>query len=421
MTPQSKKTVINILPHQSAYDYFKDKELPGKNWRNKKKEIVGITGNEFPHSLGNAILKLTDIFNYEVWQPDLRADEIISYTFENGLTYRLFPAVNKKKAYGVKIIDEIYSQSLLNAIEEKIRDNNIIIHLNGDLLGFNKKIIEKINTTPTIFSFHNEINLPSTRFLSITRNLPSKINLILGHYWVKRNINKIECITFQSKMNLAHLKRIYTGRLEQITMGCDFSFFQKLDKDVCRNELGLAKDRFILITTANFRSFKQIDRFIKVLKEISLKFDFLYLIVGQGTKEYEAYLQKLAAPLLKKNKVKFVGYLGKELLLKYLNSADLFVSIASAEGGPVSAMEAMACELPIFSTKTGHTAELMEKEEVGCLVEIRNYREWKDKIEAILKNKKLPEVLNRDIAKEHYDWENIAQRFIKIYRDLANL
>lgn len=140
MSIGSKKTIVNILPHQSAYDYFKDKELPGKNWRNKKGEVVGITGNEFPHSSGNAILKLTDMFNYEVWQPDLRADAIISHIFENSLAYRLFPAVNKKKIYGLKIINEIHSECMLREIKKRAKDENIVVHLNGNPSGFNKNI-----------------------------------------------------------------------------------------------------------------------------------------------------------------------------------------------------------------------------------------------------------------------------------------
>jgi glycosyltransferase involved in cell wall biosynthesis len=414
-----KITIINILPQQSQYEYFKNRELPGKNWRNKKGEVVGITGNEFPHSLGNAILEQTDIFNYEVWQPDLRTDKIISYTFENNLVYRLFPAIEKKKVYGFKIIKNIYSKSMFEEIKRRMQDKNILIHLNGSLTDFNKNIIEEINDTPTVFSFHSVINLPSTMFFSPTRNIPSKINFLFKHFWVKKNINKINYITYQNNKNISHLRKIYKNKLEKITMGCDFSFWHKLNRSEARREIDLPRDKFILITVANFRDIKQIDKFIKILIKLSSKYDFLYLVIGHSDKEYENYLQEIATPLLKERKIAFPGYMQREALLKYLNSADLFVLTSVSEGASVAIMEAFACELPVFSTRTGNTAELMEKEKVGILVETKNYEEWERELEKIVKTKQLPRVLNRDIAKKHYDWGNTAQKLINIYKSLT--
>jgi len=413
-------TIINILYHQPAYDCFKNKELPGKGWRNNKGEIIGISGNEFAHSLGNAILKLTKNFNYEVWQPDLRADEILSHTFENGLTYRLFPAVSKRKLYGVKLVKYVHSAPLIRELVKRAVNENIIINLNTSFTGINKSILEKAKQIPVIFTIHAEIRLPSLRFFTPKRNIFSKVNDLFDYFWIKHHIGKIKYITHCNDKNLNYLKRIYKGKMEKITMGCDFSFFKKLDKARCRNEAGLPRDKFIMTSVATLRDVKEIDKFIEVLIKIEEKYDFLYVIVGHGTEQYEKYLIDLSQPLIKKNKIKFVGYQRGEWLLKYLNSADLFISSSRSEGASVSIMEAFACELPVFSTKTGQTAELMEEEQVGCLAGIKNYPEWKEKLENILKNKQLPKILNRDLAKEHYDWENIARRFIKIYKSLLN-
>jgi glycosyltransferase involved in cell wall biosynthesis len=81
-------------------------------------------------------------------------------------------------------------------------------------------------------------------------------------------------------------------------------------------------------------------------------------------------------------------------------------------------MEAFACELPVFSTRTGNTAELMEKENSGALVEIKDYKQWAWELKKIIKTKHLPKALNREFAKEYCDWKNIAKRFIAIYQEL---
>jgi glycosyltransferase involved in cell wall biosynthesis len=391
---------------------------PNINWDTSSGTWVGIWGYDWPNLLGNAVLSQSSEFEYEVWQPDLRADKIYSHIFENGLIHRLFPARHKKKIYGFKVINELCCRSILDELKNKTANKDMIVHLNGELSSFNGNILEDIEHVPIVFSFLGEINLPSTRFFTKTKNVLSKINYFFNHLWVKKHINKIRCITYQNDKNLDSLKKIYKGRLEKITMGCDFNFFKKLDKNICRQELNLPLDRFIMVTTANFTTNKQIDKFIKILIGIMEKYDFLYVHIGQGTKKYEECLKKLAEPLLRKDKIRFMGYLQKGPLLKYLNSADLYVLPSLSEGGPVSIMEAFACELPVFSTRTGNTAELMEKENSGALVEIKDYKQWAWELKKIIKTKHLPKALNREFAKEYCDWKNIAKRFIAIYQEL---
>jgi glycosyltransferase involved in cell wall biosynthesis len=391
---------------------------PNINWDTSSGTWVGIWGYDWPNLLGNAVLSQSSEFEYEVWQPDLRADKIYSHIFENGLIHRLFPARHKKKIYGFKVINELCCRSILDELKNKTANKDMIVHLNGELSSFNGNILEDIEHVPIVFSFLGEINLPSTRFFTKTKNVLSKINYFFNHLWVKKHINKIRCITYQNDKNLDSLKKIYKGRLEKITMGCDFNFFKKLDKNICRQELNLPLDRFIMVTTANFTTNKQIDKFIKILIGIMEKYDFLYVHIGQGTKKYEECLKKLAEPLLRKDKIRFMGYLQKGPLLKYLNSADLYVLPSLSEGSPVSIMEAFACELPVFSTRTGNTAELMEKENSGALVEIKDYKQWAWELKKIIKTKHLPKALNREFAKEYCDWKNIAKRFIAIYQEL---
>jgi len=82
-------------------------------------------------------------------------------------------------------------------------------------------------------------------------------------------------------------------------------------------------------------------------------------------------------------------------------------------------MQAFACEVPVICTKTGNTAELLSQYNAGCLLEIDDYKEWEKKFEAILNNKLKVYPLNRFVAQQHYDWPNIARKFINIYDELT--
>jgi glycosyltransferase involved in cell wall biosynthesis len=160
---------------------------------------------------------------------------------------------------------------------------------------------------------------------------------------------------------------------------------------------------------------KQVDRLIEILNEIDL--DFLFIIVGHGTRQYEKYLFDKAKPLLDKNKIRFEGYKKSDELVKYYNAADIFIHVSKSEAGPVSVMEAMACGLPVFCTDTGNTAEVLKENNSGAVVGIKNYKQWKRKLIEFLNGKPI-KALDLDIVKKHYDWKNIAEKLIKIYKEV---
>ena len=89
------------------------------------------------------------------------------------------------------------------------------------------------------------------------------------------------------------------------------------------------------------------------------------------------------------------------------------------EGCSVSVMKALACELPVFTTEVGHTAEVLKQEKAGVVVSVYNYSAWEEKLTEILKGKQVDK-LNRDIAHNHYDWNSIAKKFNDIYFSLEN-
>jgi glycosyltransferase involved in cell wall biosynthesis len=98
-------------------------------------------------------------------------------------------------------------------------------------------------------------------------------------------------------------------------------------------------------------------------------------------------------------------------------ASDLYVSVATDEGGPVSVMKAIACGLPVLSTPVGETAGRMKKYGVGKFVPVTKYDEWAKAILKIL-DKKIPRALDIKIARDAYDWPNVAKRFIRVYDDL---
>ena len=99
----------------------------------------------------------------------------------------------------------------------------------------------------------------------------------------------------------------------------------------------------------------------------------------------------------------FAGYKTGQELVKYINSADLFIHVSRAEAGPVVCMEAMACGISIFCTDSA-----------GKVVGINNYKDWERELINYLDGKSI-KTLDLNIVKEHYEWKNIAKKFAAIY------
>ncbi len=142
------------------------------------------------------------------------------------------------------------------------------------------------------------------------------------------------------------------------------------------------------------------------------------VIAGHGDNANTGFITSLAAPLVKQNKCILHPYVtGKELRSIYWAS-DIYVSVATGEGGPVSVMKAMACGLPILSTPVGETSDRMKKYGVGKFVPVKNYEEWVKAVLEIL-DKGMPKALDIRIARDAYDWPNVAKRFINVYHGLC--
>jgi glycosyltransferase involved in cell wall biosynthesis len=91
------------------------------------------------------------------------------------------------------------------------------------------------------------------------------------------------------------------------------------------------------------------------------------LITGDGP--MKAHAQKKALDLGIANRVTFTGWLASEsAVYDAMRSARLFVMLSSSEGGPRSALEAMACGVPVFATRVGVMPDVITHGVNGWLV-----------------------------------------------------
>lgn len=160
-------------------------------------------------------------------------------------------------------------------------------------------------------------------------------------------------------------------RLTVIGNGVDLEKFAPLPIDVARRELGLPADGNVLVSVANLVEGKGIHRVIECLPDLVARHPQLhYLVVGGATPhgDMSAQLQSQVAQLGLKNRVVFLGGLPPDRLKVPLSAADVFVLATRYEGWANVFLEAMACGLPVVTTRVGGNADVVKSSSVGTTV-----------------------------------------------------
>jgi glycosyltransferase involved in cell wall biosynthesis len=288
---------------------------------------------------------------------------------------------------------------------------------------FNKilKIFGPAKKFPIFFRGGGMFKVPISEVLGLHRPL-TYLCLMVEYFRLRKLVRYVDVVSEQSESALSEARRVYNGRIERLTMACDFNFWIPVPslelKESIRKKLNIPQEKTVFFASGNFVLRKQLDKLIEVFCSITKRDDFFLVIAGHGDKANTDLIISLATPLVKQNKCILHPYVtGKELRSIYWAS-DIYVSVATGEGGPASVMKAMACDLPILSTPVGETSDRMKKYEVGRFVPVSNYDEWETAILDIL-DKKIPKVIDIEIARCAYDWPNVAKRFITVYHDLC--
>jgi N-acetyl-alpha-D-glucosaminyl L-malate synthase BshA len=126
------------------------------------------------------------------------------------------------------------------------------------------------------------------------------------------------------------------------------------------------KGEKVLVHISNFRVVKRVQDVIRIFKQVQEKIPSKLILVGDGPDRSACEL--LVRELGLQKQVKF---LGKQLeLVPILSAADLFLMPSQSESFGLSALEAMACEVPVISSSVGGLPELQVHGETGYIAEI---------------------------------------------------
>jgi N-acetyl-alpha-D-glucosaminyl L-malate synthase BshA len=198
----------------------------------------------------------------------------------------------------------------------------------------------------------------------------------------------------------------------------DLEEYRRVDDSCVRQKFHL-EDKRILVHVSNFRPVKRIQDVIRIFDIVQKKVPSVLILVGDGPERSNC--EMLVRELGLQGSVKF---LGKQTELKeILSAADLFLMPSQQESFGLSALEAMACEVPVISTSVGGLPELVVHNQTGYIAEIGDVeRMAKYAIELLTNESKrvLFAKESRRRAEQMFSLEKIVTEYEQHYEKVMN-
>ncbi|MBW6462132.1 MAG: glycosyltransferase family 4 protein [DPANN group archaeon] len=140
--------------------------------------------------------------------------------------------------------------------------------------------------------------------------------------------------------------------------------------------------------------------------------------VFAGTGYMTDRLKKIAHDIGVSDKVNFVGFVDDDTLKRLFRISSAFAIPSRYEPFGITALEAMACSVPVVVSDTGGLAETVNHEVDGIKVWPESSESLAWGINKVLSDDNLAHDLSENAYKkinEHYNWSTISQRLKDIY------
>ncbi len=137
------------------------------------------------------------------------------------------------------------------------------------------------------------------------------------------------------------------------------------DEVRCRDALAPPGTK-VLMHISNFRPVKRVPDIVRAFARVQAQVPSVLILVGDGPQrpEVEAEVERLGVT----SRVRFLGKVS--VVADLLRAADLYLLPSASESFGVSALEAMACGVPVIGTNVGGLPGVVRDGETGALVPV---------------------------------------------------
>jgi teichuronic acid biosynthesis glycosyltransferase TuaC len=213
---------------------------------------------------------------------------------------------------------------------------------------------------------------------------------------------------------------LHPEKIRVIPNGVDGAHFRPMDPVAARREIGLPHDRKILLAVGALIERKGHLRVLDVLPEIIRREpNVLYVAVGAGVRgeDYAGQVERSIREKQLQQHVRIVAPRPHTEVPVWMNAADVFCLATRWEGWCNALTEALACGLPVVTTRVGGNEEFVRDGEDGFLVP---YWDGPSFIDAISRALASPwdrvAIATRARARS---WEKVAEEVLEEFNAIA--
>ena len=352
----------------------------GKALSKKGHKIHFITYSE-PVRLGEL---RKNIFYHEVRTSDYPLFKFTPY--EQVLTSKLVDVVKFEKLDLLHVHYAIPHASAAYMAQQILKDQGVEIPFVTTLHGTDITLVGKDPSFEPVINF--SIN-KSNRVTAVSENLKKETFELFD---IKNNIEVIP--------NFICLKEY------------------KLDNNDYYKKRFAPNNEKVICHVSNFRKVKRIEDVIIAFEGISKEMDVKLLLVGDGPER--ARLEQISRNSKFSKNIFFLGSL--KSTKEVLNISDLFILPSSKESFGLSALEAMACGVPVIASDSGGIPEVISHGESGLLNSVGDTYQMTKNALKLLSNESLLESFKTNAYKQamKFDIEVILPKYEKLYEQCVD-
>ena len=239
--------------------------------------------------------------------------------------------------------------------------------------------------------------------------------------WVEKlaieSADRIIAVSNMMKDDILKYFDIPYEKVKVIYNGIDLNKWKETKTDYTLNEYGI-KGEYALFVGRTTKQ-KGMIYLIEAAKDIDS--NIVFCTSAPDTKEIEDEIrQKLKWT---KNTFWINKLLKEEQYIELYSNASVFACPSIYEPFGIINLEAMACKTPVVASAVGGIKEVIIDGETGFFVEPANPKQLAEKINLLLKDKKLAKKFGekgRKRVEKYFDWKIIAKQTKKLYEEIIN-
>ncbi len=185
----------------------------------------------------------------------------------------------------------------------------------------------------------------------------------------------------------------------------------------CTRETYAPKGEKILMHASNFRPVKRAGDVVRIFAKVQERMPAKLILIGDGPERI--FIQQLVKELKLCDHVYFLGE--QDHLEPLFFCADLFLLPSEQESFGLTALEAMACGVPVICAETGGLPEVISHGETGFLYPIGEIKKMAESVVGLLSDPKKHELFRnqaRRRASEYFNADQIIPQYEAFYEEI---